>query len=58
MRATIVRRIERLEDQAPPAEPPEPHVIVFVNPDRTEHSRIMLTPNGLRRESAKTSTAG
>ena len=48
MRARTLRPIERLEDQAPPAEPPEPLVIVFVDMDGTEHSRIVLTRNRIK----------
>jgi hypothetical protein len=42
MRAPIFRRIERLEDMAPPPEQPEPHILVFVNPDGTESSRMVI----------------
>ncbi len=42
MLSRVTRRIEILERRAPPVEPPEPHVLVFVNVDGTEASRLVL----------------
>jgi hypothetical protein len=47
MTRKLVSRLERLETKAPVRQPSEPVTIVFVNPDKTEHSRIVLQPNPL-----------
>jgi hypothetical protein len=49
MTRKLVSRLERLETKAPVRQPSEPVTIVFVNPDKTEHSRIILQPNPISR---------
>jgi hypothetical protein len=47
MSRDLLKRLEKVEERMNPPEPPprQRFVVVFINPDRTVHSRVVFGPD-------------